>query len=43
MLPPGLLISACGLLLHVLGGTFFAAYETKKGFEIINLEVETDN
>lgn len=43
LLAPGLMISTCGLLLLVLAGAFFAAYETMKGYEIINLEVETDN
>lgn len=30
-------------MLVVLVGAFFAAYETMKGFEIINLEVDADN
>jgi len=30
-----------GMLL-VLAGAVFAAYETKKGYEIINLEVEAE-
>ena len=43
MLTPGLMISACILQLLVLVIAFFTAYETLKGHEIINLEVEIDN
>ncbi|MCG6913667.1 DUF2721 domain-containing protein, partial [bacterium BMS3Abin03] len=37
-----MIIFLCGMIL-VLVGAFFAAYETIRGFEIINLEVEVDN
>ena len=37
-----MIIFLCGMIL-VLVGSFFAAYETVKGFEIINLEVDIDN
>lgn len=37
-----MIIFLCGMIL-VLSGSFFAAYETVKGFEIINLEVDIDN
>jgi len=66
MLAPGLMISACGLLLlgiqyfaavnfnvlitiffllgmvSVLAGVLYAAYETKEGYSIIQLEVKID-